>query len=162
CEAMVPIRDPNLIGRKIDCPQCKYRFVVEDPGAGDEAGEEPEEGAEAAQGKRGGSATAAKAKAGPRRRRGDDAAHEDAPSRRPQPKSSGSKGLVIGLVLGGVGLAIAAGVVAMIMMNSDDSGGGGSKSAANTTTTTPSGPSRPSRGDTGDEPGGKGGDAGTT
>src|ERR671935_115587 len=54
CEAMVPIRDPNLIGRKIDCPQCKYRFVVEDPAAADEAGEEPEE--ETAQGKRGASA----------------------------------------------------------------------------------------------------------
>src|SRR5437899_1140481 len=35
CEAMVPIRDPGLIGRKIDCPKCKYRFVVEEP-AGDE------------------------------------------------------------------------------------------------------------------------------
>ena len=32
CEAMVPIRDPKLVGRKIDCPKCKYRFVVEDPG----------------------------------------------------------------------------------------------------------------------------------
>ena len=30
CEAMVPIRDPGLIGRKIDCPKCKYRFVVDD------------------------------------------------------------------------------------------------------------------------------------
>jgi hypothetical protein len=37
CEAMVPIRDPNLIGRKIDCPKCKYRFVVEDPGETEEA-----------------------------------------------------------------------------------------------------------------------------
>src|SRR6266540_401968 len=31
CEAMVPIRDPSLVGRKIDCPKCKYRFVVEEP-----------------------------------------------------------------------------------------------------------------------------------
>src|SRR6266542_6408175 len=31
CEAMAPIRDPSLIGRKIDCPKCKYRFVVEEP-----------------------------------------------------------------------------------------------------------------------------------
>ena len=31
CEAMVPIRDPNLVGKKIDCPKCKYRFVVEEP-----------------------------------------------------------------------------------------------------------------------------------
>ena len=37
CEAMVPIRDPGLVGRKIDCPKCKYRFVVEKPKArGDE------------------------------------------------------------------------------------------------------------------------------
>ena len=41
CEAMVPIRDPKLIGRKIDCPKCKYRFVVEEPAEeGDEAAEE--------------------------------------------------------------------------------------------------------------------------
>src|SRR5215467_10826215 len=31
CEHPVPIRDPKLIGRKIDCPKCKYRFVVEEP-----------------------------------------------------------------------------------------------------------------------------------
>src|SRR5947209_4105403 len=31
CEAMVPIRDSNLVGKKIDCPKCKYRFVVEEP-----------------------------------------------------------------------------------------------------------------------------------
>ena len=43
CEAMVPIRDPNLIGRKIDCPKCKYRFVVEEPGTSED------EEAEAAQ-----------------------------------------------------------------------------------------------------------------
>jgi len=33
---MVPVRDPKLIGKKIDCPKCKYRFVVEDPNADDE------------------------------------------------------------------------------------------------------------------------------
>lgn len=32
CEAMVPIKDASLVGRKIDCPKCKYRFVVEEPG----------------------------------------------------------------------------------------------------------------------------------
>ncbi len=31
CEAQVPIRDEGLIGRKIDCPKCKYRFQVEAP-----------------------------------------------------------------------------------------------------------------------------------
>src|SRR5438105_4053853 len=38
CEAMVPIRDPGLIGRKIDCPKCKYRFVVEEPAEEDDDG----------------------------------------------------------------------------------------------------------------------------
>lgn len=33
CEAMVPIRNPKLIGKKTDCPSCKYRFIVEDPGS---------------------------------------------------------------------------------------------------------------------------------
>src|SRR5262245_16493883 len=42
CEAQVPVRDAALIGKKIDCPKCKYRFVVDDPSddildAGDEA-----------------------------------------------------------------------------------------------------------------------------
>src|SRR5438128_1919733 len=31
CEAMVTIRDDNLIGKKVACPKCKYRFVVEKP-----------------------------------------------------------------------------------------------------------------------------------
>jgi transposase-like protein len=30
CEAFVSVRDRSLIGKKIDCPKCKYRFVVED------------------------------------------------------------------------------------------------------------------------------------
>jgi hypothetical protein len=43
CEAWVPIRDSSLIGRKIDCPKCRYRFVVEDPGQpADEAEEAPD------------------------------------------------------------------------------------------------------------------------
>lgn len=32
CEADVPIRDESRIGKKIECPKCKFRFVVEDPG----------------------------------------------------------------------------------------------------------------------------------
>src|SRR5437588_2915656 len=31
CEAMVPIRDTALIGKKIDCPKCMKRFVVDAP-----------------------------------------------------------------------------------------------------------------------------------
>jgi hypothetical protein len=31
CETLVPVKDDNLVGKKIDCPKCKYRFVVRDP-----------------------------------------------------------------------------------------------------------------------------------
>src|SRR5262245_30506483 len=31
CEKMVPIKDPKLIGKKVECPNCKYRFTVEAP-----------------------------------------------------------------------------------------------------------------------------------
>jgi hypothetical protein len=33
CEASVTIRDPKLVGKKVDCPKCKFRFVVEAPAA---------------------------------------------------------------------------------------------------------------------------------
>jgi hypothetical protein len=43
CETMVPIKDASLVGKKVDCPKCKYRFVVEDPGnvASEEEAAEP-------------------------------------------------------------------------------------------------------------------------
>jgi serine/threonine protein kinase len=31
CETMVPIKDRKLIGKKVECPKCKYRFLVEAP-----------------------------------------------------------------------------------------------------------------------------------
>jgi hypothetical protein len=31
CEAMVLIKDRKQIGKKIDCPKCKYRFLVDEP-----------------------------------------------------------------------------------------------------------------------------------
>jgi hypothetical protein len=61
---MVPIKDPSFIGRKIDCPKCKYRFVVEDPSADEEAADEAEGGAPAPQApaKKGAKATGVTAK----------------------------------------------------------------------------------------------------
>ena len=38
---MVPVRDESLIGRKIDCPKCKYRFVVEAPAEAEDDEEAP-------------------------------------------------------------------------------------------------------------------------
>jgi len=31
CEALILIKDPKQIGKKADCPKCKYRFVIERP-----------------------------------------------------------------------------------------------------------------------------------
>ena len=31
CEAMVTIKNASLVGKKIDCPKCKYRFAVPSP-----------------------------------------------------------------------------------------------------------------------------------
>ncbi len=34
CEHQVPIRDVALVGKKVECPQCKYKFVVQKPAGG--------------------------------------------------------------------------------------------------------------------------------
>src|SRR6516225_5630713 len=82
CEAMVPIRDPNLIGKKVDCPKCKYRFVVDDPGPGDEADERP----------------AKKGAAG----------RKPAGKLKPKKKAGGNNMVILGAVLGVVAIAVLA------------------------------------------------------
>jgi hypothetical protein len=37
CEAQVLIKNPNLVGTKVECPKCKYRFKVEAPAESPEA-----------------------------------------------------------------------------------------------------------------------------
>jgi hypothetical protein len=36
CEAPVLIKDSSLVGKKVECPKCKYRFAVESPKAAEE------------------------------------------------------------------------------------------------------------------------------
>lgn len=120
CEAMVPIKDPGLIGRKIDCPKCKYRFVVEEPAETEEDEVEEVEEVGVKKGKAASAGKAGTAKAGPRRRRTDDDDDEDddEPRRgRPKPAGGSNKGLLIGVGLGVIGLIIVA-VVVVVMMNS--------------------------------------------
>src|SRR5438445_570404 len=97
CEAMVPVRDPNLIGRKIDCPKCKYRFVVEEP-AGNGAAEEPAEATVTtkarAKGQRGTATGPAVKTAGARRRRGEDEDRMEETAA-PKPKSTAAWSPVI-------------------------------------------------------------------
>src|SRR5260370_33290205 len=134
CKAMVPIKDKSLVGRKIDCPKCKYRFVVESPA--DEA-EEEEKAAPSA--KKNGKATAikkggpAKAKAGAKKplRDGD----EDAPPKTKKKQTSPT--LLIGIGLAGV--AVIALIIGGLYIGGVF-GGGDNKQALN-----PGGPGKPGR-----------------
>jgi hypothetical protein len=110
CEAMVPIRNSNLIGKKIECPKCKYRFVVP---------EQPEEGdgADGAPAKKGGKAAASKkAKAA---------------------KKGGSKTLV-GVLIGVLAVGVL-GIGGFLLFSDDgsSSGGGSGNSGGGTAMTRP-------------------------
>src|SRR5919204_32030 len=130
CEAMVPVRDPGLIGRKIDCPKCKYRFVVEKPAdAEEEADTKTKPGSTAVTKKPGAKGDGKAAKTAPRR--GED--DEGAPAKK---KAGSSKMLFLGIGLAVVALA-ALGVGAFLIFGGDSEekttqGGGGG-------TTTPGG-----------------------
>jgi hypothetical protein len=131
CEALVPIRDPDLIGRKIQCPKCKARFVVEDPDD-DEDEEEARPARAAKKGKAGPSGrpgharTAAAVKKAGRRGRDDDDDDEDEDDEdRPRPrkkKAGGGPGLVLLFVGLGVGALVLVGAVVggvLYFMNGD-------------------------------------------
>ncbi len=117
CGASVPIRDPKLIGKKTDCPVCKYRFVVEQPAAGDE--DEADEKPAAKTKARPRPETAVTAKrpasgAGPsgkpqpvRKRRGEDDDDDDEEEARPQAKPKAKPSTSSIFILGG-GLALVA------------------------------------------------------
>src|SRR5262249_22510397 len=111
CEAMVPVRDTSFVGKKIDCPKCKYRFVVEEPPVEDD---DLEEAAPARGRKSVGGKTVVAAKRGARRRDEDD---DDAPSRK---KGGPSTTLILGIGLGAVAL-IALVIVGIIYFMSDNS-----------------------------------------
>src|SRR5579883_476750 len=123
CEAMVPIRDPKLVGRKIDCPKCKYRFIVEEPA--DEV-EEAEEGG----GKKGKSAAITdkkpangKAAKAPAKRRADDDQDQEP---QPKKKQGGSGMLIAGIAV----IALAVGAVFLFSDSDSDSKPSRSKSSA--------------------------------
>ncbi|MBI1913914.1 MAG: hypothetical protein HYS12_04145 [Planctomycetes bacterium] len=111
CEAMVPIRDPNLIGRKIDCPKCKYRFVVEEPADATQE-EAPAKPAKKATGVKAGAKGAAAA--GATSKRGDT---RDKPEKGDKEEKKISSTMMIGvglavisLALVGLGICLLAGV----------------------------------------------------
>jgi flagellar basal body-associated protein FliL len=125
CEAMVPIRDPKLIGRKIDCPKCKYRFVVEEPA--DEVDEveevedeEPKKGKSKATGITSKKPVNGKAAKPATRRPDDDEDEEEATPKKK--KSGGSPMLIVGIGLAAVAVvALAVGAVFLFSGDKPDS-----------------------------------------
>jgi hypothetical protein len=131
CEHPVPIRDPKLIGRKIDCPKCKYRFVVEEPP--DEADEEKsngkakEESAVTTQTKKGAPAVTGKkptngrAPTPPKKMRRRDEDDDDIDDSAPKKKSSGGGVSPVLLIGGGLaGVAVIALIIAVVVWAMSD------------------------------------------
>jgi hypothetical protein len=113
CEHPVPIRDPKLIGRKIDCPKCKYRFVVEEPPAEEEA-KDLDTATTAKKPANGKAAPATK----PTRRRDEDDDDDDA---KPKPKKTGGMSPIMWMGIGLAAIAvIGLGVTLVLWLSSDD------------------------------------------
>src|SRR5207244_6161434 len=143
CEAMVPIRDPGLIGKKIDCPKCKYRFVVEEPEAPEDAEEEVKP---AKSGKGAGAVTEkrsvnGKGKSGMKRR--PDAEDDDEAPAPQKKKEGGSTTLILGVGLAFVAiLLLAVGGYFLLGGSSDDGSKPSPKGSGTTSTPSPS-PEKP-------------------
>src|SRR5438270_11834647 len=98
CEAMVPIRDPGLVGKKIDCRKCKYRFLVEEP-----VPEEEPEGEEAEPEVKAKSTAVTDKKGKGRRLRDDSVAPDEVEEGKDEAKAKNPKVLYIS-----IGVAIVA------------------------------------------------------
>jgi hypothetical protein len=131
CEAQVPIKDPKLIGRKIDCPKCKYRFVVEEPE--EEAAEVAAVGARK-NGKAESAVTARRPVGGKGATTRGGAIRDDEDGDLPEKKKSGgvSTVLILGIGLGAVALVL---VVVGILAATGVFGSGKSSTAGGSTNT---------------------------
>lgn len=127
CEAMVSVRDESLIGRKIDCPKCKYRFVVEAPEKTEE-----DSGAEEKKEKKKGKDKPAKGKDKPAADSGNGEAEG-----KPKKKKGNSSTVMVGAAIGAVAVVVLAfgGIYFLMFSGGSDkpksSGGGGGGTSAN-------------------------------
>jgi hypothetical protein len=126
CEAMVLIKDPGLVGKKIECPKCKYKFVVEEPEGADDGPGTSRKGDSTATAKK-----PAKAGAGAKTGAGADRP-------RAKKKKGGKNMVVIGGILGVLAVVVLAGGAVMMF-----SGGGSNSTASNTKPSVPPGPVTP-------------------
>lgn len=95
CEDPVLIKDLNLVGKKVDCPKCKYKFIVEPP-----EGETPANAKKPPKGK------APKGKKGPSQDADEDDDEEsESPSKSKKKKNMvpimAIAGVLVALLLGG-------------------------------------------------------------
>ncbi len=111
CGGQITIKNPDLVGKKVDCPKCKTRFVVEEPGH-DEDISEPVD-------------TRPADKSG---RKGKSAAKKTKPAQ-PDAAPEGKKGIKKQYILAGV----AVGVVAIVGLVILFTVGGGDKTKTRTT-----------------------------
>ncbi|VTR96690.1 DUF1559 family PulG-like putative transporter [Tuwongella immobilis] len=158
CDAMVPIKAEATIGKKIDCPKCKFRFLVTAPDDVETDGESDDvvDAAPAKAKPKSVSAALdkansdAKPKAKPQVAVVDDD-EDDAPKK--SKKKKGNNNVVIGAVIGVVALLLLVGGVVVLMGGGSSSGGGGSSGTGSSGTTVASNtnssgsPSVPSNGE---------------
>lgn len=111
CEAIVPVKDESLIGKRIRCPKCGEPFLLEDP----EGSAKTTKTAKAP--KAAASAAATKAKTKSRGRKGDED-DEDQPQFKKKKGGGNNKLIIGGLALAGVAVVLLA--VAVFFMNSGD------------------------------------------
>jgi len=88
CEDRVLIKDLNLVGKKIDCPKCKYKFTVEPPEAEEEVTKKKPAKGKAPKGKKGAPAAA------------DDEDEDEGDDAPPSPSKSQSKSMVPLIAIG--------------------------------------------------------------
>ena len=118
CEDPVLIKDLLLVGKKVDCPKCKYKFIVEPP-----EGEAPANAKKPPKGK------APKSKKGRNQDADDEDEDDDEESDGPS-KSSKKKNMVPIFVIAGVLLAGLLGGGGFLVLSGGDEDGGKPKPMA--------------------------------
>ena len=127
CEGLVLIKDPKLVGKKIECPKCKFKFVVKEPPPKEEEEEKEEEGVTSRPSKKAKTAGTGKVtdkkpvKAGAKKGKDDDTDGDDDGTdvKKKKKKKSGPNMMVVGGGLGVVAL-IVLGIVAYARWGSSD------------------------------------------
>ncbi|HWY86555.1 MAG TPA: DUF1559 domain-containing protein, partial [Gemmataceae bacterium] len=130
CEALVPVKDIALVGKKIECPKCKDKFIVKSPAKKKDAEEETPEpkvngktapaapgrkpAAPAGETKKGKDEDPKKAPAKGKQIQGEDDDKEGEPDAKKKKKAATSR-FSMGLVLAVVGLLVLAAAAFFIL-----------------------------------------------